>query len=105
MPMSPDECRAAREHLNWTRDELSRAADVPLWFLVAFEDDKGTGGFLAHWEMALRTALGRAGSDFQGALEPESVFDRDLPEKLTTPFDAEEQIDAYVVAQLKALLP
>ena len=80
-------------------------ADVPLWFLVAFEDDKGTGGFLAHWEVALRTALGRAGSNFQRALEPESVFDRDLPEKLTTPFDTEEQIDAYVVAQLKALLP
>ena len=72
MPISPDECRAAREHLNWSRDELSRAADVPLWFLVAFEDDKGTEGFLAHWEVALRTALGRAGSyDFQGALEPE----------------------------------
>jgi hypothetical protein len=33
--MSPDECRAAREHLNWTRDELSRAADVPLAQLKA----------------------------------------------------------------------
>ena len=104
MPRSPDECRGAREQLNWTRDQLSRAADVPLWFLVALEDDKGTEGFLAHWKVALRTALGRAGSDFQGALEPESVFDRDLQEKLTT-FDTEEQIDAYVVAQLKALLP
>jgi hypothetical protein len=77
-------------------------ADVPLWFLVAFEVTRGR---LAHWEMALRTAFGRAGSDFQGALEPESVFDRDLPEKLTPHFDTEEQIDAYVVAQLKALLP
>ena len=53
----------------------------------------------------MRTALGCAGSDFQGAVEPEFVFERDLPANLTTHFDTEEQIDAYVLAQLKALLP
>ena|ERR1700722_20230802 len=99
-----DRLMPARPEDLCTRDELSRAADVPLWFLVAFEDDKGTAGFLAHWEVALWTALGRAGSDFRGAPEPESVFDRDLQEKLTT-FDTQEQINAYVLAQLKALLP
>ena len=35
--MTPDQCRAAREHRNWTRDELRKAADVPLWFVTAFE--------------------------------------------------------------------
>jgi hypothetical protein len=58
--MTPDECRAARERLNWTRDELRKAADVPLWFIAAFEDGKETPGFLVCWEMAIEAALGDA---------------------------------------------
>ena len=59
--MTPDECRAARERLNWTRDELRKAAEVPLWFIAAFEDGKETPGFLVCWEMAIATALRDAG--------------------------------------------
>ena len=56
--MTPDQCRAARERLNWTRDELRKAADVPLWFIAAFEDGRETPGFLVCWEIAIETALG-----------------------------------------------
>jgi hypothetical protein len=31
--LSPDQCRAMRASISWTRGELSWAADVPLWFL------------------------------------------------------------------------
>jgi len=62
--MSPDQCRAARERLNWTRYELSQAADVPLWLLVAFEDGKETPAFLAGYEVDLRNALESVGIGF-----------------------------------------
>ena len=60
--MTPDQCRAAREHRNWARDELRKAADVPLWFVAAFEDGKETPGFLVCWEVAIEAALGDAGA-------------------------------------------
>jgi ribosome-binding protein aMBF1 (putative translation factor) len=59
--MTPDQCRAAREHRNWTRDELRKAADVPMWFVAAFEDGKATPDFLAGYEVDLREALESAG--------------------------------------------
>jgi hypothetical protein len=45
--MTGEQCRAARERLNWTRHELATATNAPLWFIAAFEDgrarpDKGT---------------------------------------------------------------
>ena len=46
----------ARERLDWTRLELAAAADVPLWFIAAFEDGKATPDFLAGYEVDLRTA-------------------------------------------------
>ena len=55
--MSPDQCRAARERLNWTRQELAWTAEVPLWFLAAFEDGKETPAFLAGYEVDLRASL------------------------------------------------
>jgi DNA-binding XRE family transcriptional regulator len=55
--MTPDQCRAARERLNWTRDELRKAADVPLWFIAAFEHGRETPGFLVCWEVAMEAAL------------------------------------------------
>jgi hypothetical protein len=90
--MTPDQCRAAREHRNWTRDELCKAADVPLWFVAAFEDGKETPGFLVCWEMAMAAALGVAGADAS-------------PSELgrNPPFGSEEEVNAYVMAQLKAL--
>ena len=90
--MTPDQCRAAREHRNWTRDELCKVADVPLWFVAAFEDGKETPGFLVCWEVAMEAALGDAGAD-----ESPRELGRNLP------FGSEEQVNAYVMAQLKAL--
>ena len=62
--MTGEECREARERLNWTRHELSQAADVPLWFVAAFEDGKETAAFLAGYELAMRAALESAGVIF-----------------------------------------
>jgi predicted transcriptional regulator len=44
--MTGEQCREARERLNWTRAELATAADVPLWFIAALEDGKATPDFL-----------------------------------------------------------
>jgi len=55
--MTWEQCRKARERLDWTRLELAAAADVPLWFIAAFEDRKATPDFLAGYEVDLRTAL------------------------------------------------
>jgi hypothetical protein len=62
--LSPEQCLAARERLHWSRDKLSRAADVPLWFLVAFEDGKETPAFLAGYEVDLRNILESVGIGF-----------------------------------------
>jgi hypothetical protein len=41
--MTGEQCREARERLNWTRLDLSKATNVvPLWFIAAFEDGKAT---------------------------------------------------------------
>ena len=55
--MTGEQCREARERVNWTRDELAEAADVPLWFIAAFEDGKATPDILAAYEVDLRAAL------------------------------------------------
>jgi hypothetical protein len=62
--MMPDQCRAARQRLNWTRHELSHTADVPLWFITAFEDCGETPGFLAGYEVDLRKAPEEVGIGF-----------------------------------------
>ena len=67
--MSPDQCRAGRERLNWTRRELSEATDVPLWFIAAFEDGKETFAFLAGYELAMRDAFEAFGIGFQFEIE------------------------------------
>jgi len=67
--MSPDQCRAARERLNWTRRELSEATDVPLWFIAAFEDGKEMAAFLAGYELAMRDAFEAFGIGFQYEIE------------------------------------
>jgi hypothetical protein len=90
--MTPDQCRAAREHRNWTRDELRKAADVPLWFVAAFEDGKATPDFLVCWEVAMAAALGDADA---------GVAARELGGD--PPFGSEEKANAYVMAQLKVL--
>jgi transcriptional regulator with XRE-family HTH domain len=62
--MTPDQCREARELLRWTQGELAEAADVPSWFVVAFEDEDSPA-FLAHYEIAMREALEAAGINFE----------------------------------------
>jgi len=62
--MSPDQSRAARELINWSRHQLSQAADVPLWFIAAFEDGKETAAFLAGYELSMRDAFEHVGVGF-----------------------------------------
>jgi hypothetical protein len=62
--MTPEQCRQARERLTWSRYDLAKAADAPLWFVAAFEDDKEPPAFLAHYEIAMREALERRGIGF-----------------------------------------
>ena len=62
--MTGEQCRAARERLDWTRLELATAMDVPLWFIAAFEDGKATPDFLVGYEMDLQAALESAGVEF-----------------------------------------
>ena len=62
--MTGEECREARERLNWTRHELATAAGVPVWFIAAFEDGKATPDFLAGYEVGLCAALEAAGVEF-----------------------------------------
>jgi ribosome-binding protein aMBF1 (putative translation factor) len=52
--MTGEQCREAREPLKWSRHELATAADVPLWFIAAFEDGKATPDFLVAYEVELR---------------------------------------------------
>jgi DNA-binding XRE family transcriptional regulator len=56
-----EQCRAARERLDWTRFELATATDVPRWFIAAFEDGKAMPDFLAGYEVDLRATLESAG--------------------------------------------
>jgi hypothetical protein len=67
--MSPEQCREARERLNWTRRQLSEATDVPLWFIAAFEDGKVTTAFLAGFELTMRDAFEAFGIGFQFEIE------------------------------------
>jgi hypothetical protein len=62
--MTREQCREARERLDWTRHQLATAADVPLWFIAAFEDGKATPDFLAGCEVYLSAALESAGVEF-----------------------------------------
>ena len=63
--MSPDQCREARGLLRWSQGDLAAAADVPLWFVIAFEDEDSPI-FLASHEVDLRDALKAAGIKFDG---------------------------------------
>ena len=51
----------ARGLLRWSQRDLAVAADVPLWFVIAFEDGDSPA-FLAGHEVDLRGALVAAGS-------------------------------------------
>jgi hypothetical protein len=59
--MTGEQCREARERLNWTRHELCVAARVPLWFIAAFEDGQPVNRSTT---AAIRGALESAGVVF-----------------------------------------
>ena len=62
--MSPEQCREAREKLKWTRQELAKAAEVPLWFIAAFEDGKDIPEFSAAYEADMRGVFEDVGIGF-----------------------------------------
>jgi len=64
--MSPDQCGEARGLLRWSQSDLAAVANVPLWFVIAFEDEDSPI-FLAGHEVELRDALKAAGIKFDGA--------------------------------------
>ncbi len=63
--MSPDQCREARSLLRWSQRDLAAAADVPPWFVIAFEDADSPALMTSH-ELDLREALEAAGINFDG---------------------------------------
>jgi hypothetical protein len=62
--MRPEQCREARARLKWSRHALAVAADVPLWFVAAFENEDDIGEFLADYEDAMRKAFEAVGIGF-----------------------------------------
>jgi hypothetical protein len=56
-----DQCRAARERLDWTRHDLCEAARVPLWVIAALEDGQPVNRSTT---AAIRAALEAAGVEF-----------------------------------------
>jgi DNA-binding XRE family transcriptional regulator len=67
--MSPEQCREAREKLNWTRQDLAKIAHVPLWFIAAFEDGLDTAEFLAAYRLGMRRVFEEAGLGFPFEIE------------------------------------
>jgi hypothetical protein len=68
--MSPDQCRAARDILKWTRGDLADAAGVMLWIVAAFDDGREV---LPFYEIEIRSALEAVGIGFPFAIEDGQV--------------------------------
>ena len=60
--MSPEQCRAARGWLDWSQDDLAKAANVSLSTVRDFE--KGRRMPIANNLAAIRTALEKRGLSF-----------------------------------------
>jgi ribosome-binding protein aMBF1 (putative translation factor) len=56
--VTPDQCRAARELLNWSQDDLAQISRVPVEIVAMFEDGKLAG--IADCQIAMHEALGPA---------------------------------------------
>jgi ribosome-binding protein aMBF1 (putative translation factor) len=53
--VTPEQCRAARELLNWSQDDLAEASRVPVEIVAMFEDGKLAG--IVDCQVAMREAL------------------------------------------------
>lgn len=62
MALTPAQCRAAREILDWTQDDLAHAAGVSIFTLRDFEDGRRTPD--APTLALLRRAFEGAGLEF-----------------------------------------
>jgi hypothetical protein len=62
--MSPDQCQQARDLLGWSRCDLAKAADVPLWFVAIFEDGKEIRYFYMDYKDSMQKALEARGFEF-----------------------------------------
>lgn len=62
--MSPDQCRQARDLLRWSRYDLAKAADAPLWFVAMFEDGKEGWHFYMDYKVSMQKALEARGFEF-----------------------------------------
>jgi hypothetical protein len=62
--MSPDQCRQARDLLRWSRYDLAKAADAPLWFVAMFEDGKEGWHFYMDYKDSMQKALEARGFEF-----------------------------------------
>jgi hypothetical protein len=55
--------------LGQCRRELADAANVPLWFVAAFENGNDGLAFLAHWEIQIRENFEAVGIGFLFEIE------------------------------------
>jgi transcriptional regulator with XRE-family HTH domain len=55
MTMTPEECRAARELLNWSQEDLAKASRISVEIVAMFEEGKLAG--LMDCQAAMREAL------------------------------------------------
>jgi hypothetical protein len=62
--MSPDQCRQARGLLKWSRRDLAKSADVPLWFVAMFEDGKEVRYFYMDYKDSMQKAFETRGFAF-----------------------------------------
>lgn len=62
--MTPAQCREARGLLGWTRQDLAASADVPVAFIVSFEESATALGADPVLETRAHSALSRAGAQF-----------------------------------------
>ena len=65
--MTPEQCRAARERLSWSQEDLARAAQVPPEIVAMFEVSELVG--MMDCQVAMREALESVGIGFPFTIE------------------------------------
>ena len=62
--MSPEQCRQARDLLSWSRCDLAKAADAPLWFVAMFENGEDGWRSYMDYKDSMQRALEARGFGF-----------------------------------------